>query len=202
MWVRSQWASDVLRKRTVDPLDQPAISAAEAVPRSTVMGWRRARGNRIGNKPETPIGLQPDVAPRKTSAGPVGPHSSRRYDRAHRARSCIAAPASSADAWCTWWHGAATRSWKASCRAVCISAVSTSAARMRGSCRAFGSARDRRPTSCSLKSLITSELTTVLARVRAHSSSLSVYCRAITTCPNDWTNWMFFRTGQTKIELF
>lgn len=134
------------------------------------MGWRRARGNRIGSKPGIPIGLQPDVAPRKTSADPVGPHSSRWDDRARRAHSCTAAPASSADAWYTWWRGAATRSWRASCRAACISAASTSAARMRGSCRAFGSARDRRPTSCSLKSLITPELTTVLAHV--HSSAV------------------------------
>lgn len=88
----------MLRKRTVGPPGRPAISAAEAVPGSAATGWRRARGNHIDSKPGIPIGLQPDVAPRRTSAGPAGPRSSFRRDRACRAHSCTAAPAGSADA--------------------------------------------------------------------------------------------------------
>lgn len=170
------------------------------------MGWRRARDNRIDNKPGTPIGLQPDVAPRKTSADPEGPRSSRQDDRAHQVHSCTAAPAGSADAWCTWWRGAATRSWRASCRAACISAASTVAAQMRGSCRAFASVRDRRPTSCSLKSLITPKLMTVLAPVHAHSSSSVVVVLGVLSCDNDLPEWLneldVLLGGRAKIELF
>lgn len=89
----------MLRKRTVGRLDQLAVLAAEA--RLAVMGWRRARDNRNGSKPGTPIGPQPDVALRKTSAGPTGPRSSRWCDRTHQVHSYTAAPADSADALCT-----------------------------------------------------------------------------------------------------
>lgn len=88
----------MLRKRIVGPLAQPAVSVAEAVSRLAAMGWRRVRGNHIDSKPGIPIGLQPDVAPRKTSAGPAGSHSNRQHDRARQAHSCTAAPAGSAGA--------------------------------------------------------------------------------------------------------
>lgn len=198
---RSDGASDVLRKRTVGPLDQPAISAAETVPRSAVRGWRRACDNHIGSKLKIPIVLQSDVAPRKTWAGPAGPHSSCRHDRSSQEHRCTAAPAGSADAWCMWWRGAATRSWRASCRAACISAASTAAVQMRGSCRAFGSVRGRRPTSCSLKSLINAGVNDCSCPcVRALVVVVGVLSRN-----NEWWNEsvrVFFQGEPAKIKLF
>jgi len=59
-------------------------------------GQRKARDNRICNKPGIPI--EPDAALRKRPAVPAEPRSIRQVDRAHRIRSYIAVPAGSADA--------------------------------------------------------------------------------------------------------
>lgn len=91
-----QCTSDVFRKRIAGHLDLLVVLAAEAVPRSAAMEWRRVRDNRIGSKLGIPIGSQPDVAPRKTSADLAGPRNSHWRDRARQVHSCTAAPADSA----------------------------------------------------------------------------------------------------------
>jgi hypothetical protein len=165
----------VLHKRTVGRLGRPVISIVRMVLKSAVMGWRKEHDNHIDSRPRNPIELL-DVAPRRTLVDQMVPRSNhhRRVVRACWVHSWTAAPANSASVWCTWWRGAEIRSWRASYRVACISATLNATTQMRDSCRACEYARDRKLISCSLKSLITPKLITVLVHIYRH-------CRRIVT---------------------